>query len=194
MRVAFNKTSETDLLNGCLQGDRLAQKCLYEKYAPKMYIVCCRYLKDPMEAEDALVTAFMRIFEKLGQFKGEGSLEGWMKTIIIREALTTLRKNKNQFYGSEGEIQDLHIEDPHHYDQLENEDLLKIIQDMPAGYRAVFNMYAMDGYTHKEIADQLGISENTSKSQLSRARKFLQDVLAKHHIIQKKMTNDITTG
>ena len=166
--------SEQELLQGCLRGDPVAQQRLYETYAPRMYGICCRYLRDPMHAEDALVTSFTRVLQRIAQFKGEGSLEGWIKTIVIREALGTLRRHQHLRF--ETDLEDIAartiIQPPH--DALETEDLLNMITALPHGYRAVFNLYAIDGYSHKEIADQLGISENTSKSQLSRARTWLQ--------------------
>src|SRR5690606_10559366 len=141
------------------------------------YGICYRYLKDPMEAEDVLVTAFTKIFEKIDQFKHEGSFEGWIRRIVVNEALTTLRKRRNMHLETELD----HVDrDPNYNylsDHLEAEDLMRIVQELPTGYRIVFNMYAIDGYSHKEIAESLGISENTSKSQLSRARIYLQKML-----------------
>jgi len=157
-----------------------------------MYAICCRYLKDKMQAEDALVTAFTRILKKISQYKGEGSLEGWIKTIVIREALAIIRKNQPLRLETDLENIDQQAVSQWQGDRLEQEDLLKMISELPTGYRTVFNLYAIDGYSHKEIAEQLNISESTSKSQLSRARIYLQDVLTRHEHIQIPTRNDIT--
>ena len=177
MQFQIYRAREAELIEGCRQNERAAQKALYEQMAGKMYSLCCRYVKDRLEAEDVLITAFTKMFERIDQFKGEGSFEGWVRKIIVNEALSYLRKNKSMYLATEIEVAD-HGPDFENMDsQLEAEDLLKLIAALPAGYRIVFNLYAIDGYTHKEIAAQLGISENTSKSQLSRARSYLQNKL-----------------
>ncbi len=181
------RAKETELIEGCLRHDRQAQQQLYRLYAGKMYAVCCRYVKDRMEAEDVLVMAFTKIFERLSQFKGNGSFEGWIRRVMVNESLTYLRKNRNMYLETDIEAAALEPD----YQKLENEleanDLMKLIETLPVGYRTVFNMYALDGYNHQEIAQQLGISENTSKSQLSRARAFLQKKLTEldHETIRK---------
>jgi RNA polymerase sigma factor (sigma-70 family) len=180
MKFNIYRASENDLVAGCRKGDKNAQKRLFETYSSKMYAICYRYVHRSMEAEDILVTAFTRVFEKIDQFKGEGSLEGWIRRIMVNEALTFLRKNKSVYLETDLE-QANHEPD---YQQLENhlqaEDLLAMIGELPQGYKIVFNMYAIDGYSHKEISEQLGISENTSKSQLSRARAHMQKMLAEN--------------
>lgn len=133
-----------------------------------------------MEAEDILVTGFMKVFDRIDQFKGEGSFEGWIRRIMVNEALTHLRRNRSVYLETEIEQADREPDYNRLDDHLEAEDLLKMIEALPPGYRIVFNMYAIDGYSHKEIAEQLGISENTSKSQLSRARSFLQRMLVNY--------------
>jgi RNA polymerase sigma factor (sigma-70 family) len=174
MDLEIYRATEPELIEKCKKRDRHAQKRLYEQYSAKLYALCCRYIKDRMEAEDVLITSITKIFEKVHQFKGEGSFEGWMKRIVVNESLTYLRKNKSMYLETDIKAADREPD----YDKLESqlgeEDLMKLIGELPAGYRIVFNMYAIDGYSHKEIGDQLGISENTSKSQLSRARVILQ--------------------
>jgi RNA polymerase sigma factor (sigma-70 family) len=159
-----------------------------------MYGLCYRYVKDPMEAEDILVISFMKVFEKIEQFKSEGSFEGWIRRIVINEALTCLRKQRSMYLEAELERVDY---DPNYKslsDHLEAEDLMHLINEMPTGYRIVFNMYAIDGYSHKEIADSLGISENTSKSQLSRARTYLQKALKEQEwTANKNISHDEST-
>jgi RNA polymerase sigma factor (sigma-70 family) len=174
MEFKIYRASEQELINGCIQRDRVAQKQLYDTFSSKMYGLCCRYIKDSMEAEDVLVTAFTKVLEKINQYKGEGSFEGWIRRVVVNEALTHLRRNR--FMYLETDIEAAHHESDYqtNSDHLEAEDLLTMIDELPTGYRVVFNLYAIDGYSHKEIAEQLGISENTSKSQLSRARVYLQ--------------------
>jgi RNA polymerase sigma factor (sigma-70 family) len=190
MELKIYRTKEEDLIKGCLKREGSAQKRLYDTYSSKMYGLCYRYVKDSMEAEDILVTAFMKVFDKIEQFKSEGSFEGWIRRIVVNEALTHLRRNRSMYLETELEQADREP-DYNLSDHLEAEDLLNMIQELPAGYRIVFNMYAIDGYSHKEIADHLGINENTSKSQLSRARVYLQKLLLERESIgHQKISND----
>jgi RNA polymerase sigma-70 factor (ECF subfamily) len=174
MGFQIYRAKETEWIEGCKRQDSLAQKHVYEHYSAKMYALCCRYIPSKMEAEDVLITAFTKIFERIDQFKGEGSFEGWVRRIIVNESLTYLRRNKNMYLETEIEAVDREPDFAKLENTLEAEDLMKLISQLPTGYRMVFNLYSIDGYSHKEIADQLGISENTSKSQLSRARACLQ--------------------
>lgn len=178
MAINPHRINELELLQGCRRGDPVAQQRLYQSFSPKMYTLCCRYLKDTMLAEDALVSAFTRILQRIDQFKGEGSLEGWIKTIVVREALATLRRNQHLRFQADLESVDASALSHPPSDTIETAELMIMIGELPPGYRTVFNMYAIDGFSHKEIADHLGISENTSKSQLSRARALLQHRLA----------------
>lgn len=192
MKFTIYRAGEQEMINGCLRGDRAAQKRLYDTFSPKMYALCSRYLKDPMQAEDVLVSAFTRIFEKIHQYKGEGSLEGWIKIIVIREALASIRKLNHLRFEDDIETIENRTALQTEGDPFEIEYLLHLIQELPPGYRTIFNLYAIEGYTHKEIATQLRISENTSKSQLSRARTYLQQLLTKHDNVQITTRNDIT--
>lgn len=195
MEFKIYRAKEDELIKGCLRRDRNAQRDLFDLYSSKMYGVCYRYVKHAMEAEDILVTAFTKIFERINQYKGEGSFEGWIRRIIVNEALTHLRKSRTMYLETELEAADREPDYDALSDHLEAEDLLKMIEALPAGYKIVFNMYAIDGYSHKEIADQLGISENTSKSQLSRARTYLQKQLVDKDWSRKsKLSNDETTA
>ena len=155
-----------------------------------MYALCCRYVKDPEDAQDILVTALTHILERIGQYRGEGSLEGWIKRAVINESLSFLRKKKNMYMTTTIEDAETELIAHHDYDPLAQEDLLRMIGELPPGYRIVFNMYAIDGYSHKEIAEQLNISENTSKSQLSRARMYLQKLLAAREPSLKQLRHD----
>lgn len=184
MKFQIYRAKETELIEGCLQQNRKAQHSLYQLFAGKMFALCCRYVKDRAEAEDVLITSFTKVFEKISQYKGKGSFEGWIRRVVVNESLTYLRRNKNMYL--EMDIEAAAYEPDYHKleNQLEADDLMKMIEELPVGYRTVFNLYAIDGFSHQEIADQLGISENTSKSQLSRARALLQKKLTK---IEKEM-------
>ena len=178
MAFTIYRANEEELIKGCIRRDRSAQKHLYDLYSARMYALCYRYVKDSMDAEDVLVTAFTKILDRIDQYKGEGSFEGWIRRIMVNEALTFLRRNRSMYVETDLEAADREPDYDSISDHLEVEELMGLIQELPSGYRIVFNLYAIDGYSHKEIAGQLGISENTSKSQLSRARVFLQKLLA----------------
>jgi RNA polymerase sigma factor (sigma-70 family) len=194
MQFKVYRAKEDELIKGCLRHEPYAQKLLYDTYSSKMYAICYRYLKDSMEAEDVLVTSFAKVFEKIGQFKHEGSFEGWIRRIVVNEALTCLRRNRSMYLETELDQVDYHPNYNNLNDHLEAEDLLQLVKELPSGYRVVFNMYAIDGYSHKEIAESLGISENTSKSQLSRARMYLQKQLKEQEWVpQKNISNDEST-
>lgn len=187
MEFTVYRAIETELIEGCKHKDAKAQKGLYDRYAGKLYALCCRYIKEKMEAEDVLITAFTKILDRIDQYKGEGSFEGWMKRVVVNESLSYLRKNKNMYLEMDIEAADREPDFERLESNLQAEDLMKMIAALPSGYRIIFNLYAIDGYSHKEIADQLGISENTSKSQLSRARVALQKSLieTEKNLIQK---------
>ena len=178
MNFTLFRSGEDDIIKGCKRGDRRAQQRLFDLYASRMHGVCLRYIKNTMQAEDVLVMSFTRIFQRIDQFKGEGSFEGWIRRIVVNEALTALRKNRLMMAETDLENAGREPDYEKLSDHLEAEDLLKMIERLPPGYRIVFNLYAIDGYSHKEIGEQLGITENTSKSQLSRARAYLQRLLS----------------
>jgi RNA polymerase sigma factor (sigma-70 family) len=194
MQFKIYRAKEDELIQGCLRRERNAQKLLFDTFSSKMYSLCYRYVKNAMEAEDVLVTSFTKVFEKIDQFKHEGSFEGWIRRIVVNEALTCLRRNRSMYLETDLEQVDY---DPNYKglsDHLEAEDLMQLVKELPAGYRIVFNMYAIDGYSHKEIAESLGISENTSKSQLSRARTYLQKALKEQEwVAHKNINNDEST-
>ncbi|MBC8110044.1 MAG: sigma-70 family RNA polymerase sigma factor [Verrucomicrobia bacterium] len=183
MKIFTRKPDESTLIEACKLGKPAAQKAIYDKYSRKMLGLCCRYIADVMQAEDVMITGFVKVFEKVETFKSEGSFEGWIRKIMVNEALGYLRKYKNIYLTVSTD--DLYHEPTvvPESTALEAEDLLKLVQQLPEGYRTVFNLYAIEGYNHKEIGEMLGISENTSKSQLSRARNLLQRYLAE---IEKK--------
>jgi RNA polymerase sigma factor (sigma-70 family) len=178
--------SEEQLIRACQQADPKAQRRIYEKYAPKMLGVCRRYLPDEFEAEEAMIEGFIKVFDKISGFEGKGSFEGWIRRIVVNEALMALRAKKQ--LGWQTTYEEVLFEpSPQAFESsLEAEDLLKLVNELPDGYRMVFNLYAIEGYTHEEIGKLLGISEGTSKSQLSRARAQLQQA------IQRQDTPDRT--
>ena len=174
---------EKTLVKECLKGSSIAQKELFEKYAPKMMFVCHRYLKETSEAEDALQEAFIKVFHSLAKYQHEGSFEGWIRRVVVNCCLDILRKRKQH-------VADRSLDDVDYMlssselasDKIEADDLLKLIHEMPKGYQAVFNLFAIEGYSHKEISELLGVSEDTSKSQYFRARAFLKKRLDKLEI------------
>lgn len=189
MDLKIYRASEQDLIDGCRRGDHRAQQRLYDLYSSRMYGLSLRYLRNTQMAEDVLVMAFTKVFDKIGLFRGEGSFEGWIRRIVVNEALTALRKSRAMMIETDLEQAEREPDYDQLADHLDAEDLLRIIEKLPPGYRVVFNLYAIDGYSHKEIAEQLGISENTSKSQLSRARTYLQKLLADSGWEEQKLSN-----
>ena len=185
MHFRIYRAREMELIEACRRYDRTAQKTLFDRLSPKMMSVCRRYVRDRMEAEDVLVISFTKVFERIRQFKGEGSFEGWVRRVVVNECLTFLRKNKMMYLETDLETAEREADTSLQDTRLEAEDLMKLIQELPAGYRMVFNLYAIDGFSHKEIAEQMGITESTSKSQLSRARTHLQMRL---HSMEQKGT------
>lgn len=177
MEFTIYRAREEDLITRCRGGEHHAQQRLFDLYSSRMFGICLRYVRNSMQAEDVLVMAFTKVFEKIDQFRGEGSFEGWIRRIVVNEALSSLRKSRSMMIETDLEQADLEPDYEALSDHLEAEDLLNIIEKLPPGYRVVFNMYAIDGFSHKEIAAHLGITENTSKSQLSRARTYLQKML-----------------
>ena len=163
------------LLKACIKGDREAQKTLYESLSPKMFPVCLRYMSSREEAEDVLQEGFVTLFSKLDSYSGKGSFEGWARKIFVNTALMQLRKNDvlKESEDLEG-AWDISSQDPTVIQNIGYQELLELIESLPPGFRTVFNMYVIEGYSHKEIGEALGISENTSRSQLQRARVILQ--------------------
>ncbi len=170
------------MIEACKQGNRTAQRQLYEKYASRMYALCLRYVRADIEAEDVLMRGFMKVYTNIQRFEGKGSFEGWIRRIVVNEALEYLRKNKTLFLQTEIEAASYQLDYQSLESSLDAEDLQALIRQLPPGYQTVFNLYAIEGYSHKEIAEMLEISEGTSKSQLSRARSLLQQYLAETEI------------
>jgi len=179
--------SESDLLAGCLEGNRRMQEELYRRFSPKMYAVCLRYAGNAEEAEDILQEGFIKVFKKLNSFRSEGSFEGWVRRIFVNTAIEHFRRKRYLMPVTEKEENTIEGKYLSVLDDLAARDIMMLVQDLSPGYRTVFNLYVVEGYTHKEIADMMGISEGTSKSQLSRAKVILQDMV-KQFIDQQRGT------
>jgi len=171
--------TQEDAISMAKKGDYTAQRYLYDLYRSKWFMICMRYLPNKADAEDALQNGLIHIFSKLDQFDPEiGDFGAWTSRIMANDCIQSIRKNQKNMM-----VQELNNELPVFYteesalDKISREDIMKIIQKLPSGYRIIFNMYVFEGYSHKEIATQLNISEGTSKSQLFKARKMLQEAL-----------------
>jgi RNA polymerase sigma-70 factor (ECF subfamily) len=188
MKLQIQKSlKETDLVTACKKQNAKAQRMLYDRYAPIMLGMCRRYVRGELEAEDVMIKGFMKVFSKIDLFEGKGSFEGWMKRIMINESLTYIRQNKAMYLETDIEVAEREPDYDLISTELEAKDLLKMVNELPSGYRTIFNLYAIEGYSHKEIAELLGINENTSKSQLSRARMQLQKkILETEKVLEKQ--------
>jgi RNA polymerase sigma-70 factor (ECF subfamily) len=171
--------TEENLIKGCLQEDRECQRELYKRFSGKMMAVCMRYASSRMEAEDMLQEGFIKVFDNIGKFKMEGSLEGWVRRIMVNNAINKIRTNKIKFEELGNVSDDFMQYDKNIIDKMSEQDILKLISQMPQGYKYVFNMYAIEGLSHKEIADNLGIEEASSRSQYAKAKKYLQQQIIK---------------
>jgi RNA polymerase sigma factor (sigma-70 family) len=174
-------TNEKELVEGCIKGDKRYQKMLYDSYSKKMYGLCLRYCHNQDIAKDVMQDGFVKIINNISQFKFTGPLEAWVRRIMVNTAI--------QFYRDAAFLNEVDLEEAQHevrydhaFEKLSQDEILKVIQKLAPGYRSVFNLYVIEGYTHAEIAEMLGISENTSKSQLSRARAILQEEIKKLRI------------
>ncbi|MGB0429362.1 MAG: RNA polymerase sigma factor [Bacteroidia bacterium] len=167
-----------ELIDGCIEGKRKYQFKFYNLFASKMMGVCLRYSKNQAEAEDILQDGFVKVFGNMHKFQPYGSFEGWVRRIFVNTAIEYYRQRRRFMINDiELENQDFEFSDDV-VDKMAAEEIIALIKDMPDGYRMVFNMYAIEGYSHKEIANELGISVGTSKSQYSRARSYLQKQMA----------------
>lgn len=179
--IPFYK-NEKQLIKKAISGNRDAQERLYIKNAPKMLGVCRQYIKDIHFAEDVMVQGFLKMFNKLDTFKFEGSFEGWLRRIMIRESISYLRKQ--QFVVYDDEVYEKNqSEEISQSTDLDTEHIQQLIDALPQGYKMVFVLYTVEGYKHKEIAEMLSITESTSKTQLLKARRLLQEQLRQQNII-----------
>ena len=171
--------TEERIIQECINEEKAAQKYLYDAYSPKMYYVCLRYARHASEAQDMLQDGFIKVFDNIGSFKSNGSFEGWIRRIIVNTALNHCRKSsfKHEKLGIE-DYQDKVVQSKAVSNMGEKE-LLALIQKLPEGYRMVFNLYVIEGFSHKEIGEMLEITESTSRSQLAKSRKWMQNELEK---------------
>jgi RNA polymerase sigma-70 factor (ECF subfamily) len=177
-----NKEELKEIVDGCIRGKRKFQKKLFEKYYGKMMAICYRYAKDSDEAQDMVQNGFIKVFKKLDVYNFEGSLEGWIRRIMVNTAIDQIRKNKRNPFLIEDEdrVQNVEedvpfsTEEDEFYSKLKAKTAIKAISELSPAYKMVFNMYVIEGFTHKEIADYLGISEGTSKSNLAKAKQKLR--------------------
>ena len=177
MKVINLHQEEQILIALATENNRHAQQQIYAKFSPKMLSVCRQYIKDIHQAEDVMITAFMKVFVNLKNFESKGSFEGWIRRIMVNESISFIRAQKkvsfleDEYYKEDG------------FNNIESnlsvDDIQNLIDRLPEGYKMIFNLYAIEGYKHKEIAEMLGINEGTSKSQLSHARKMLQELVNK---------------
>ena len=173
--------TENELIEGCKQLNRKAQKMLYELHAPVMFGVCMRYVKNREDAEDVMIEGFFKVMTNIHQFKGSGSFQGWIRRIMVNESLMFLRKQHN--FRMTVEVSNIEIKSQVTVeDELSAQDIIDLLDKLPTGYRTVFNLYVLEGYKHREIAEMLGISINTSKSQLILAKKRMQSLIKQNRL------------
>jgi len=178
--------TDEQLVKECVSGNTLAQRTFYDLFSKKMMGVCLRYTNNVDEAQDVLQDGFIKIFNKLPDFESKGSLEGWVRRIIVNTALDQYRKNKKHQNDVDVDVVGYKLEKKEYIiESLTAEYLLKMIQTIPEGYRIVFNLFAIEGYSHKEIAERLGVTESTSKSQYSRAKSLLRQMVVDNKIVEE---------
>jgi len=169
--------TDAELIKGCIQDNASCQRSLFQRYASSLLGVCHRYARNREDAEDILQDAFIKIFNKMSQFKGEGSFEGWMRRVVVNTALKKYSVSRYTKEISVGELTDPSVtvlNDAPAFNHLSEKDLLVLVNNLPDGYRLIFNLYVIEGYQHDEIAEMLGIQPGTSRSQLVKARQILQ--------------------
>lgn len=177
--------TEQEIIAGCQAAKQTAQKAFYERYAPRMLGVCKRYIRTHEDAEDIMIEGLFKAIDKIGTYKYQGSFEGWVRRIVVNEALMFLRKQHN--FNTLPEVAGYEIEDTEISiaQELEGRDILALLDKLPTGYRTVFNLYVIEGYKHREIGEILNISLNTSKSQLILAKEKLKNLLLEYDVIKK---------
>ncbi len=171
--------SEQELIEKCIENNRIAQKNLYDKYCSKLYVICLRYSHTKEEAEDILSEGFINIFTNLRSYKNEGSFEGWLCKIMVNTAISYIRTHSKHYFADDitefNNMKDANID--YQIDRIDEKQLIKIIQKMPESYKIIFNLAIVEGHTHKEIAEILDINIGTSKSQLNKSKKWLKEKL-----------------
>jgi RNA polymerase sigma-70 factor (ECF subfamily) len=177
LKVIYLNQEEKEIIQLAIENNRTAQQKIYTQFSPKMLSVCRQYIKDIHQAEDIMITAFMKVFVNLKNFQYNGSFEGWIRRIVVNECISQIRTQKKVSFLDEEQYSEDSFNNID--SQFSVEDIQFLIDSLPDGYKMIFNLYAIEGYKHREIANMLGINEGTSKSQLSHARKILKDQITK---------------
>jgi RNA polymerase sigma-70 factor (ECF subfamily) len=178
--------TEEAILQGCLQNNAQSQRELYTRYSPKMLAVCYRFAHNREDAEDMLQEGFIKVFSQIHTFRNQGAFEGWIRKIVVHTCINHLKKNKrfnesvDIIYASSIQVREESVPSI-----VQTKQIVECIRILPMGYRTVLNLYAIEGYSHKEISEMLDIEESTSRSQYTRAKQMLEDILVKKRIIQK---------
>lgn len=173
--MAVLKQSLSEIVKGCKSGNRSSQETLYKYFSSKMFGVCLRYSRDRFEAEDILQLSFIKVFQSINEYTGAGSFEGWVRRITVNTAIEIYRKNKIMNNSVDISVIDFDSRAVSSSQNLDVKDMLRLIAQLPENYRLIFNMFAIEGYSHREISEKLGISETACRTQLHRARHILQD-------------------
>ncbi|MBL4675640.1 MAG: sigma-70 family RNA polymerase sigma factor [Mucilaginibacter sp.] len=173
------------LWEGCLRNDRKQQEMFYKVLAPRMLAVCMRYAQDKDEAQDILQEGFIKMFKNMSNYRGEGSLEGWIRRIMVHSAISRYRKSKSVVLVDDFAEQNIPVSTSSNGNNLEKNELMSIVDQLPETYRSVFNMYAIEGYSHQEIGSKLGMTELLSRTTLFRARTILKEKLSKLSVMER---------
>jgi RNA polymerase sigma factor (sigma-70 family) len=187
--IVFQGNTEEQIREGCVKGDCKYQQMLYNMFASKMFSVCLRYANEYNSAQDLLQEGFVKVFKNVEKFRGEGSFEGWVRRIFVNTAIEHYRKQVNLYALHDTEARGYEFYEENALETLKQEDIMKMIQKLSDGYRTVFNLYVIEGFSHKEIGGMMGISEGTSKSQLARARYLLQKMITENTDFVHKSQN-----
>jgi RNA polymerase sigma-70 factor (ECF subfamily) len=183
--------TEAEVLDGCIRKNAVAQDALYQRFSPRMFGVCYRFARNRQDAEDMLQEGFIKVYTQIGQFRNEGSLEGWIRRIIVHTCINILKRNRK--FAETLDIADvaeqIRVKEEAAGSYFEVRQIVETIRTLPLGYRTVLNLYAIEGYSHKEIGAMLDIGESTSRSQYTRAKAMLEELLVKKQIIKKNVTN-----
>jgi RNA polymerase sigma factor (sigma-70 family) len=187
--ILFQGYTEEQIREGCSRNDRKFQEMLYNMFSSKMFSVCLRYANEYNSAQDLLQEGFVKVFKNIDKFRGEGSFEGWVRRIFVNTAIEHYRKQVTLYAINDNETKTYESYNSNALETLKVDDIMKMIQKLSAGYRTVFNLYVIEGFSHKEIGDMMGISEGTSKSQLARARYLLQKMITENNAIAEQTVN-----
>lgn len=187
--IIYQGNTEEQIREGCAKGDRKFQQMLYNMFSAKMFSVCLRYANEYNSAQDLLQEGFVKVYRNIEKFRGEGSFEGWVRRIFVNTAIEHYRKQVNLYALHDSEAKGYEYYEGNALETLKHQDILKLIQTLSDGYRTVFNLYVIEGFSHKEIGEMMNISEGTSKSQLARARYLLQKMITDRTGVTQKSQN-----